>query len=41
MNDDLKRIIIISVVNGIALYYVNKIMSKTKVLAPKSEKQDD
>ncbi|WP_323027996.1 hypothetical protein [Gelidibacter japonicus] len=37
MNDDLKRIIIISIVNGIAIYYINKMLDKSKVLPPKKE----
>lgn len=38
MNDDLKRILIISIVNGISIYYIHKLLDKTKVLPPKPEK---
>lgn len=34
MSDNLKRIIIISIVNGLALYYIHKLLEKGNVLPP-------
>jgi len=39
MSNDLKRIIIISIVNAVALYYTNKLLSQTKVIPPKTEEK--
>lgn len=37
MDSNLKRIILISIVNGIALYYINRMMDKADLLPQKKE----
>lgn len=37
MDDNLKRIIIISVVNGVTIYFINKWLDRSRILPPKTE----